>query len=352
MKRSRPRIDINLNELDQVLDHARAGPLSDSDYEKLRTALHTLAELLALRRSTEKTSAVIDRPDTAAAQPVAATERGEKPGHGRNPASAFTGGRKVEIAHGQLKHGDGCPECRSGKVYTQKEPRSLVRIVGQAPLSATVYELERLRCNACNQVFTAEEPEAIGPEKYDETAAAMIAQLKYGSGVPFNRLEQLERHMGIPLPAATQWEIVEEAAEVIRPVRDELIRQAAQGEVVHNDDTSMRVLRLQREPSDERTGVFTTGIVSTGERKIALYFTGRQHAGENLADVLKRRAAELPAPIQMCDALSRNVPRLANGVEILLANCLAHGRRQFVDVAGSFPEECRYVLEMLGRVYG
>src|SRR3954451_4596829 len=108
------------------------------------------------------------------------------------PASAFTGARKVEIAHGQLKHGDGCPECRSGKVYTQREPRSLVRIVGHAPLSATVYELERLRCNACNQVFTAEEPEGIGPEKYDETAAAMVAQLKYGSGVPFNRLEQLQ----------------------------------------------------------------------------------------------------------------------------------------------------------------
>jgi hypothetical protein len=135
-------------------------------------------------------------------------------------------------------------------------------------------------------------------------------------------------------------------------VCDELIRQAAQGEVVHNDDTSMRVLRLQREPSDERTGVFTTGIVSSGARKIALYFTGRQHAGENLADVMKRRAAELPPPIQMCDAMSRNVPKLADGVEILLANCLAHGRRQFVDVAGSFPEECRYVLEMLGRVYG
>ena len=63
--------------------------------------------------------------------------------------------------------------------------------------------------------------------------------------------------------------------ELIKPARDELIRQAAQGEVVHNDDTSMRVLRLAREPSDERTGVFTSGIVSTGEGwKIALYFTG------------------------------------------------------------------------------
>jgi hypothetical protein len=115
----------------------------------------------------------------------------------------------------------------------------------------------------------------------------------------------------------------------------------------------MRVLHLAREPSDERTGVFTSGIVSTGQGwKIALYFTGRQHAGENLAEVLKQRARHLGPPIQMCDALSRNVPKLAAGVEILLANCLAHGRRQFVEVAANFPDQCRYVLEMLGQVYG
>lgn len=181
----------------------------------------------------------------------------------------------------------------------------------------------------------------------------MIAQLKYGSGIPFYRLEQLEDQLGIPLPAATQWEIVEEAAELLKPARDELIRQAAQGEVVHNDDTSMRVLRLARGSSDERTGVFTSGIVSSSAAwKIALYFTGRQHAGENIADVLRQRAAELPSPIQICDALSRNIPTLPTGVEILLGNCLAHGRRQFVEVAGNFPDQCRYVLEMLGQVYG
>ena len=162
----------------------------------------------------------------------------------------------------------------------------------------------------------------------------MIAQLKYGSGTPFYRLEQLERHLGIPLPAATQWEVVEEAAEVIKPARDELLRQAAQGEVLHNDDTGMRVLRLAREAGDQRTGVFTSGIVATMQgRQIALYFTGPKHAGENLADVLKRRAAELPPLIQMSDALSRNVPKLPVGVEMLLARCLAHGRRQFVEVA-------------------
>ena len=99
--------------------------------------------------------------------------------------------------------------------------------------------------------------------------------------------------------------------------------------------------------------MFTSGIVSTGQGwKIALYFTGRQHAGENIADVLKQRDKQSSPPIQMCNALSRNVPKLTAGVEILLANCLAHGRRQFLEVAENFPDECRYVLEMLGQVYG
>jgi transposase len=352
MKSARRRVDVNLDELDRVLDGARQEPLSEADYDKVKGALHALAAMLVRPRSTEKTSAVLEesetdretQPDTNAVPP---------PGHGRNAAETFSSARKVDVAHQKLKHGDRCPECEKGNVYGQKEPKVLVRVVGQAPLAATVYSLERLRCGACGQVFTAQQPEGVGPEKYDETAAAMIAQLKYGSGMPFRRLEQLEGQLGIPLPAATQWEIVEEAAELLKPARDELIRQAAQGEVLHNDDTGMRVLMLKRPEGDERTGVFTSGIVSTGQGwKIALYFTGREHAGENIADVLKRRATALPAPIQMCDALSRNVPKLAAGVEILLANCLAHGRRQFVEVAANFPNECRYVLETLGHVYG
>jgi transposase len=227
----------------------------------------------------------------------------------------------------------------------------MIRIVGQAPVKATVFEMERLRCNACCQVFTAAEPAGVGDAKYDMTAVAMIALLKYGTGMPFNRMERLETQLGIPLPAATQWGLMEPAAGSLEPILDELIRQAAQGSVVHNDDTGMRILKLVRNADDGRTGTFTSGIVSIWrEWRIALYFTGWKHAGENLADVLKQRAAERGAPIQMCDALSRNTPKLP-GVEVLPANCLAHGRRQVVDVAASFPEQCRYVLETLGKVY-
>jgi hypothetical protein len=87
--------------------------------------------------------------------------------------------------------------------------------------------------------------------------------------------------------------------------------------------------------------------VGCGQR-IALFMTGRQHAGENLADVLAQRAAELAAPIQMCDALSRNT---SGELATIVASCIAHARRRYVEVASRFPEECRYVLETLGEVY-
>ena len=188
----RPRIDVNLGELDQLLDQAQQAPLSEPDCHKIKTTLHTLVEMLVAKRSTEKTRAVVG----AAESEAAATDPGgsaakKANGHGRNPASAYAGATKVSVPHPNLMPGDACPECPKGKVYAQKEPRALVRIVGQAPLAATVYALEQLRCNACGQVFTAPEPEGVGPEKYDETAMAMIAQLKYGSGVPFYRIENL-----------------------------------------------------------------------------------------------------------------------------------------------------------------
>jgi transposase len=353
------RTEINLQEIYQILDAARRQPLSEADYKKVKTAVETLAEKAAPRsRTTERTRAVLPNqdPDTPAGGEPAAKGKQAKPGHGRNGASVFTGANRVMVAHARLQPGDSCPECGKGKVYRQKTPKTLVRITGRPPLEATAYELEQLRCNGCGQVFTAEAPAEAGAEKYEESAAAMIAQLRYGSGVPFKRLERLEGNLGIPLPAATQWGVVEERAEWMRPAWEELIRQAAQGEVAHNDDTGMRILKLAREPSPEgrpeRTGTFTSGIVSrVGTWFIALFFSGWKHAGENLADVLKRRAPGLQPLIQMCDALSRNTPKLSEGVRLLLANCLAHGRRQFVEVAANFPEECRYVLEMLGGVW-
>jgi hypothetical protein len=77
-------------------------------------------------------------------------------------------------------------------------------------------------------VFTAEPPARAGPAKYDATAASMIALLRYGSGLPFHRLQGVQGNLGTQLPASTQWEIMAKTAAVLRPAYQELIYQAAQ----------------------------------------------------------------------------------------------------------------------------
>lgn len=397
---------VDVRELDAILERAR-GALSPEDHEKLRSAVETLEFLTReleskgtsidrLRRllfgpSTEKTSRVLRNvlePPAAAGEADstgASTDPATAPkprGHGRNGVEAYWGAKKVPVAHASLTHGGACPDCGRGKVYRQSEPASLLRITGMAPLEASVFELERLRCNACGKVFSADPPPEVGRAKYDESATAMIGLLRYGGGLPFNRLERLEGNLGVPLPAATSWELVSGGSKALEPAHEELIRQAAQGEVLYNDDTSMTVLELMKssrqdvmqglgtnleeraeadptpEPAagsepekspKERTGVFTTGIVSrAGEHRIALFFTGRRHAGENLEQVLRRRAEELSPPIQMCDALSRNT---SGDFETIVGNCLVHARRAFVEVADRFPDECKYVFETLREVF-
>jgi transposase len=284
-------------------------------------------------------------------------------GHGRNGADAYRGATRLEVRHPSLSAGDTCPACGQGTVYA-KAPGVLVRITGQPPLGATIYELQKLRCHLCGEVFTAPAPEEAGEKKYDATAGSMIGLLKYGSGLPFNRLDGLQRNLEVPLPASTQWDIVHAVAANLAPAFDELIRQAAQGEVLHNDDTTVKILELMgpggrhdalldaagdASVADERSGVFTSGVVALSDgHRVALFFSGRRHAGENLAKVLKHRAETLPPPIQMCDALSRNLP---SALQTILANCLAHARRQFVDIYDRFPEPCRYLLETLAVVY-
>lgn len=361
-------IEVSAEELRQLVAETASAPLPDERRQRLGRAVETLItigemlgesgvrvkdlrDLLMVHLTTEKTSKVLpDTGATPAAEDGSAGKRDrKKKGHGRNGVAEYAGAPKVKVPHPTLKPKDHCPSCLKGKVYPLDEPRSLVRIKGRPPLEATVYQMETLRCNLCGEVFTPAPPVEAGPDKYDQTAIAMIALLKYGAGVPFNRQQRLERYSGIPLPAATAWDLVARAAKLLMPVWEELIRQAAQGEIVYNDDTSMRILCFVREASDQRTGLFTSGIVSvSGGHRIALFFTGRQHAGENLADLLRQRNKKLGPPIQMCDALSRNAP---GPFKVILSNCLAHARRHFVNVVSAFPDECRHVLETLQQVF-
>ena len=292
--------------------------------------------------------------DAGADDPLAAKRR--RKGHGRIPAANYAGDVK-QVAH-HLKVGQKCPGCLHGCLHAL-DPACSARIFGQPPLVALRWECERLRCGACGDVFTAPLPPAAQGPKYSDSAKAMMAVLRYGMGMPLHRLEKTQQYFQIPVPASTQWELVRDQMPAVRPAYDELVRLAANADVLHNDDTYVRILDLMGKrrgklvaggglDEPERTGLFTTGIVATTPMGlIALFSSGRQHAGENLSDLLELRDPSLPPPIQMCDGLDRNLPEYA----VVLANCLAHGRRHVVDEVNNHPDFCGHLLEEIGTVF-
>jgi transposase len=290
--------------------------------------------------------------------PAPASER--RPGHGRQRADVYQEVKRVECRHEELAVGERCPACGRGRLY--RLPAGIeMRLDGHALLSAVRYEVEKLRCSACGQVFTASLPVEAGSEKYSARARAVLALSRYYLGVPFYRLEGYQALVGVPVADATQWDQVEHVADCAYPVFKHLERVAAQGDVIYQDDTPARILSLIEENQQgaaqeqdnagatPRTGMYTTGlIVQVGARQVCLYYAGRRHAGENLAALLSKREAQWDPPLVMSDALASNT---AAESALIRCHCLAHGRRKFSELEEVFPAESAVVVEALKAVF-
>lgn len=279
-------------------------------------------------------------------------------GHGRLGAQAYKTRSQVRVPHPALQKGDPCPEppC-PGHLYSIKAG-SFIHVAGQSMGAVTEYVLEKLRCSTCGLVSTAPLPETVAkkgeaPQKYDINFKSLLALNRFQMGSPLYRQAGFCQMLGFPLPASTQWGLIEGVAGAVIPIIKHLEYCIAQGDLIHNDDTSIKILSLMMEnkedPNRERTGMYTTGIVGyCGDHKIVLFYSGRSHAGENLTRILAKRDKSLPPIKHMCDALSMNI---AAACAVLLCHCLAHGRRKFVEIESLYPEECAQVLERIGWVY-
>src|SRR5512142_1342966 len=238
--------------------------------------------------SAERTALPPLGPDPARASAPEAVAR--RRGHGRQGAAVYTGAERVVCRHETLAAGQPCPACGRGTLYPL--PAGVeIRIDGNALLSAVRYELEKLRCSACGDVFTAAAPTTAKPEKYSPRARAVIALGRYYLGLPFYRMERYQALVGVPVADATLWDLAEQVADSAWPVFASLWNLAAQGEVSFQDDTHVRILTLLAENRRadaagntlERRGMQTTGLVVQVEnRVICLYRSGRAHAGDNL----------------------------------------------------------------------
>lgn len=288
-------------------------------------------------------------------------DQSRRRGHGRQGADAYTGAKRVMCTHDELQAGQRCPLCGRGSLYRLPDGVE-IRIDSAGLLTAVRYELEKLRCSGCGEVFTAALPATVGTKKYTPHARAVIALSRYQLGLPFHRLEQFQALVGVPVADATLWDQAEQVADSVYPVFEQLQKHAAQSPLFYHDDTGVRIQTLLAEnhlhrdameageASDLRVGMYTTAIVAEdGEHPIVLYFSGRDHAGENLAKVLAQRDPSLPKPLVMSDALAANT--LAEQDRVIRCNCLAHGVRGFSELEELFPQPCQRVLADLAAVY-
>lgn len=357
-KTYRVSLPASREQLTEVLARLQDNQLNEHDRQLLMRLLHQLLGPFTAPPAAPSPSAP-HSPPAPATPPAPCSEMNRKRrGHGRRAAADYSGAPRVFVSHPRLHAGDGCPDplCR-GHLFDTREPAQFVRFTGQPLVGATRYEQQVLRCSRCLQRFAAPLPADVPAEKWDATADVAIAMAKYAAGLPFFRLARLQQAYGIPLPESVQWERCEAVADALLPVYLYLRRLAAKAAVLVSDDTRVQILACcqqnqQRAQTGERCGLHTTGIVAHGSeqppRSVVLYRSGRQHAGENVGDLLRLRPSELGPPLQVGDALAAN---WSHSFPVIAVKCLAHARRQFADIEEIFPDECRQVCEALATVY-
>jgi len=238
------QIELNMDDIDALLERIESKSLLDGDYEIIKAMTETIVCLnqaleqkdISIKRllkrlfgvKTEKREKVLkeaekntsssskdgtdepvddknqsDSPENGAESPAnqnSSDDKGKKTdetktskGHGRNGIAAFTGATEEYIEHPTIKHGQNCPLCLKGKIYKVKMPSVTIKFSGSSPLQATIYKLEKLRCNLCGAIFTAEAPDNIsGIRHYDASAKAAIPVFKYGCGMPFYRISTID----------------------------------------------------------------------------------------------------------------------------------------------------------------
>ena len=374
--KSPEKIDITSEQIDNLIDRLESESLIKEDYPILTELLRAIVWLnfslqekrLSIRRlrsifgiKTESAKKLLDLIGNKSKEDLSDQEEKEnnkdsskdkKKNHGHKAAKEYSQAKIIKVAHESLKKGSICPDCKKGKLFNLK-PGTVLKIIGQPWLQVEIYQPERLRCSLCGKTFTAVLPKGVGMERIDQTAKAIVSLLKYRGGVPFYRQEQIQEILGAPISASEIWEMTEDVANILLPIYSELCKEASNAEILHNDDTSAKILSIEKErkeTKEKRKGIFTTAIIAKlkGSAKIGLFFTGRNHAGENLDNLLTQRLNNLPPPIQECDAASLNVPK---NHQTELANCLAHARRNFYELIDVWPKIVTKVIGYFSGVF-
>jgi len=258
-------------------------------------------------------------------------------GNGRHGHDDYTGATVIKCPLCETEMpGAICPACGEHKLYSLPSISS-IRLIGAAPVLGVKFEQDRSGC-VCGAIFYGKAPagyeDLFTDKKYTPSALSSMLHQKYDLGVPFGALSTYQSKFGIPLPASTQANKINDCLAPIEAIFNELIRLGANMDCIGFDDTPIKILegRITEEGNKSLKGHGSVFICKNIDRDqaIVLFFLDFNHAGKSFLKILQKRQQDCPPLICICDGL----PSYESYVEednIIGCNCNVHARRQFFD---------------------
>jgi len=300
-------------------------------------------------RSTERR--VGDAPNTGAG--TLPTGTGKKPQTGHGPHEQL--GLRILDRIRELPEDQRTCEACGGHLELMKgqfEESDEVTVIEREPIVIR-HKRCKYRCSCNGNVKTAPPPPKLIPGgRYDIAFTVAVAVDKYLFHLPLERQVRMFRQQGLDVDSQTLWDQIWALACRLRPTYQAIRQELLKEYVLHADETPWYLLDKKR--SGGKSKWYLWEIVgptlayyeihdSRGLDAAAHLLTGYEgtlmtDGYEVYADLAKQlKQGRLDAP----DAPG----------SYRVVRCMAHARREFVDIESSFPIECKEILDLFRELY-
>ena len=324
--------------------YGRSSEKLDQEIEQLELLLGELEEGVAEGRT---------RAEQLAKSP-AAPRRDKRNGHtphGRKPLPAHL--PREEIVHPPAS---SCTCC--GGTVLRKVGTHRTEVLEYVPSSfkVTVHLRDAVSCRVCETIMQAPLPSF--PIERGRPGPGLLAHVvvgKYADGLPLNRQTEIYKREGVDLDRSTMADWVGTTAALLRPLVEAIGQHVRAGQVLHADDTPMKVLA----PGHGKTKTGRLWVAVRDERPwagsappAAFYRYSRDRKGENAEALLTGCRGFLHADgyggfqsLYVSDPKT-NVPRLTE------VACWSHARRKVYEFYESTKSPlAREVLERIAPLF-
>jgi transposase len=273
-------------------------------------------------------------------------ERGERPGHGRQPLPEHL--PRERVVYDLAEADRACPCCGRPRVCIGEQ---VSEQLDYRPASYFVVQHARktYACRSCDgpseQRFTTAGPAVVGPIPKGLPGPGLLAHLttcKYADHLPLHRLEGIVARSGVRLSRSTLCDWMASGAALLGPLVSLMRSRLLLSRVIHSDDTSVQFLERGRDKA--RDGHLWVYIGDRDHPYVVFDFTSH-YRRDGPEQFLKGYAGYLQADVQ-----TQYEGIFATG-EVVHAACNAHARRRFVEAKASAPDEAEEALAYIRRLY-